>query len=100
MEQYTGKSIFQKVSIGKIFFYEKKQAVVKREMVSDVEAEVTRFEEAKREAQRQLQVLFEKAQKEVGETEAAIFEVHMMMLDDEDYCDSIYNIIREQEMIA
>ena len=100
MEQYTGKSIFRKVTIGKIFFYEKNQAVVKREKVSDVEAEVKRFEEAKNEAQRQLQVLFEKAQKEVGEAEAAIFEVHMMMLDDEDYCESIYNIIRVQELTA
>ena len=100
MEQYTGKSIFRKVTIGKIFFYEKNQAVVKREKVSDVEAEVKRFEEAKSKAQSQLQTLFEKAQKEVGEAEAAIFEVHMMMLDDEDYCDSVYNIIREQEMNA
>ena len=100
MEQYTGKSIFHKVAIGKIFFYEKNQAVVKREKVSDVEAEVKRFEEAKTEAQSQLQTLYEKAQKEVGEAEAAIFEVHMMMLDDEDYCHSVYNIIREQEMNA
>lgn len=100
MEQYTGKSIFRKVTIGKIFFYEKNQAVVKREKVSDVEAEVKRFEEAKTEAQSQLQTLYEKAQKEVGEAEAAIFEVHMMMLDDEDYCHSVYNIIREQEMNA
>lgn len=98
MEQYTGKTIFRKVTIGTIFFYEKNQAVVKREKVSDVDQEIKRFEEAKTEAKSQLQTLFEKAQKEVGEAEAAIFEVHMMMLDDEDYCDSVYNIIREQKM--
>lgn len=100
MEQYTGKTIFRKVTIGTIFFYEKNQAVVKREKVSDVDQEIKRFEEAKTEAKSQLQTLFEKAQKEVGEAEAAIFEVHMMMLDDEDYCDSVYNIIREQKMNA
>lgn len=100
MEQYAGKSIFRKMAIGKIFFYEKNQIVVKREKVENPDAEITRFQKAKTTAQEQLQVLFEKAQKEVGESEAAIFEVHMMMLDDDDYCESIYNIIRDQAMSA
>lgn len=85
------------MAIGKIFYYEKNQTSVKREKVEDVEAEVTRFNEAKETAKGQLERLFEKAQREVGETEAAIFEVHMMMMDDGDYLDSIYNIIRTQE---
>lgn len=100
MEQYKGKSIFKKMAIGKIFYYEKNQTSVKREKVEDVEAEVTRFNEAKETAKGQLERLFEKAQREVGETEAAIFEVHMMMMDDGDYLDSIYNIIRTQETCA
>ena len=100
MEQYTGKSIFKKMAIGKIFYYEKNQTAVKREKVEDVEAEVKRFDSARETAKEQLQRLFEKAQREVGETEAAIFEVHMMMMDDGDYLDSVYNIIRTQETCA
>ena len=100
MEQYKGKSIFKKMAIGKIFYYEKNQTAVKREKVEDVEAEAARFDSAREKAKEQLQHLFEKAQREVGETEAAIFEVHMMMLDDGDYLDSVYNIIRTQETCA
>ena len=100
MEQYKGKSIFKKMAIGKIFYYEKNQTAVKREKVEDVEAEAARFDSAREKAKEQLQHLFEKAPREVGETEAAIFEVHMMMLDDGDYLDSVYNIIRTQETCA
>ena len=100
MEQYKGKSIFKKMAIGKIFYYEKNQTAVKREKVEDVEAEAARFDSAREKAKEQLQHLFEKAQREVGETEAAIFEVHMMMLDDGDYLDSLYNILRTQETCA
>ena len=98
MEKYSGKSIFRKISIGKILFYEKKQAIIKREKVKYIEAEIDRFKEAKKTAQEQLGLLCEKAQKEVGESGAAIFEVHGMMLDDEDYCDSICNIIESQQV--
>lgn len=100
MEQYSGKSIFKKVAMGKIFYYEKNQVAVKREKVEDTEAEIQRLEVARAMAQEQLNGLYEKALKEVGENEATIFEVHMMMLDDEDYCESIYNIIRTQNMNA
>lgn len=98
MEQYSGKSIFKKIAIGKIFYYEKKQAVIKREKVEDTNAEIERFKEAKTIAQEQLGVLYEKALQEVGESGAAIFEVHVMLLDDEDFCDSIYNIIESQQV--
>ena len=100
MERYTGKSIFRKIAIGKIFFYEKNDYVVKRTHTDDVQAELDRFEAAKEKAAGQLQKLYEKAVKEVGETGAAIFEVHQMMLEDEDYCDSVKNIVAQEEVGA
>ena len=100
MERYTGKSIFKKVAIGRIFFYEKVEYTVKREKVEDVEAEIKRFDAAKVVAISQLDRIYQKAVKEVGEDNAEVFEVHKMMMDDEDYLDSIYNIIREEKVCA
>ena len=100
MEQYQGKSIFSKIAIGKIFYYEKNQAMVQRHKVEDTAAEISRFHAAKETAKAQLQVLYEKAKAEVGAAEAEIFEVHTMMLDDEDYCGSIENMIQVQEANA
>ena len=100
MEVYSGKSIFQGIAIGKILFYEKQEAEVKRCKVEDKEAELKRYENAKEEAIAQLQKLYEKACKEVGEVNAAVFEVHAMMLEDGDYNDSIHNMIEQQEVNA
>lgn len=100
MEQYSGKPVSRKIAIGRIYYYEKIRASVKREKPEDLEAEVERFQTARRTAQDQLQMLYFKARKDVGETEAAIFEVHMMMLNDDDFCESVYNIIRTQETNA
>lgn len=100
MKQYSGKPVSRKIAVGKILYYEKSQAAVKRRKVEDLEAETERFERAKKTAQEQLGELYQKALKEAGETEAAIFEVHIMMMDDEDFCDSVYNIIRTQETNA
>lgn len=100
MEKYSGKSIFRKVAIGRIFFYEKNTAVVKRIKVDDPKAEMERFEEAKEAAKAQLQGLYEKALQEVGDSGAAIFEVHMMMIDDLDYNGSIQNMIESQSVNA
>lgn len=100
MEQYSGKPVSRKIAIGRIYYYEKSRASVKREKPEDLEAEVERFQTARRTAQDQLQMLYFKARKDVGETEAAIFEVHMMMLNDDDFCESVYNIIRTQETNA
>lgn len=100
MEKYSGKSIFRKVAIGRIFFYEKNTAVVKRMKVDDPKAELERFEQAKEVAKAQLQGLYEKAQQEVGDSGAAIFEVHMMMIDDLDYNGSIQNMIESQNVNA
>ena len=100
MEQYSGKPVSRKIAIGRIYYYEKSRASVKRAKPEDLEAEVERFQTARRTAQDQLQMLYFKARKDVGETEAAIFEVHMMMLNDDDFCESVYNIIRTQETNA
>lgn len=100
MEQFEGKKIYSGVAIGKIFFYSKKENQVVRKKVDDVEAEVNRYEEAKAQAIKELNALYEKAVKDVGEVNAQIFEVHAMMLEDGDYNDSVYNIIREQEVNA
>lgn len=100
MEKYSGKSIFRKVAIGRIFFYEKNTAVVKRIKVDDPKAEMERFEEAKEAAKAQLQGLYEKALQEVGDSGAAIFEVHMMMIEDLDYNGSIQNMIESQSVNA
>lgn len=100
MEQFTGKSIFKGTAIGRILFYSKNQQQVKRTRVEDVEAEVARYEEAKAKAIEQLGKLHDKAVAEVGEDNAMIFEVHAMMLEDDDYNDSVYNIIRNDGVNA
>jgi len=100
MEKFAGKSIFRKVAIGKIFFYEKNTAVVKRTKIEDAKTELDRFEHAKETAKAQLQNLYEKALQEVGDSGAAIFEVYMMMIDDLDYNGSIQNMIESQSVNA
>lgn len=100
MEQFTGKSIFKGTAIGRILFYSKNQQQVKRTKVEDVETEIARYEEAKAKAIEQLGQLHDKAVAEVGEDNAMIFEVHAMMLEDDDYNDSVYNIIRNDEVNA
>ncbi len=98
--QLEGKSVFGGIAIGKLSVYNKKDNQVKRRKVEDVAAEETRFSEAREAAKEQLKGLYEKALKEVGEVNAAIFEVHQMMLDDLDYVESIINMIRTQEVNA
>lgn len=95
-----GKSVFGGIAIGRLSIYNKKENQVKRERITDVEAEITRFTDAKETAKEQLKGFYEKAVKEVGEVNAAIFEVHQMMLDDLDYVESITNMIRTQEVNA
>lgn len=96
----TGKSVFGGVEIGKIAFYKRNNRQVKRWRVEDAEAEVARFENAKSMAVDQLQGLYEKAMKDVGEENAMIFEIHQMMLEDLDYLESIIHIITNQHVNA
>ena len=100
MERYTGKSILKGIAIGKIIFYSKEEQVVQRRSITDPEAELARYENARETAIEQLQALYEKALKEVGEVNAAIFEVHAMMLEDDDFNDSVKNIIESQKINA
>ncbi|MDC7286415.1 phosphoenolpyruvate--protein phosphotransferase [Blautia schinkii] len=100
MNVLEGKSVFSGIAIGKISILQKVDTSVKRVHIEDVEAETARVEQAKDTAVAQLQKLYEKAVQEVGESGAAIFEVHQMMLDDEDYLDSIRNIIHTESVNA
>lgn len=100
MEMYTGKSIFKGIAIGKILFYQKGEQPVKRVKIEDTAEQIKRYEDARAKAAEQLQGLYEKALKEVGEANAAVFEVHQMMLEDDDYIDSVVNIIETQQVNA
>ena len=100
MEKYTGKSILKGIAIGKICFYSKGELQVKRTNVQDTQHELDRFEKAKEKTIDQLHALYDKALKEVGEANASIFDVHAMMLEDDDYNDSIKNMIVSQSVNA
>lgn len=93
-----GKSVFHDVCIGKIVFYKRSERTIKRYKVEDTESELKRFHEAKETALSQLQELYDKAVADVGEANAAIFEIHQMMLEDLDYIESIENIITSQQV--
>lgn len=95
-----GKSVYGGIAIGRISIFDKGESQVKREVVDDVPAEIDRFMTAKEKAKEQLQKLYDKAIKEVGEANAMIFEVHQMMLDDLDYVESITNMIETQKINA
>lgn len=100
MKNYKGKSVFSGIAIGKICVYQKGEQQVTRVKVEESDREISRYTEAKEEAINQLKVLYDKAVKEVGEANAAIFEIHQMMLDDNDYNESVENIIRTQKVNA
>ena len=100
MDTYTGKSIFKGIAIGKILFYQKGEQAVTIVKIQDAQAEIKRYEDATQQAIEQLNALYEKAVKEVGEVNAAVFEVHAMMLEDDDYMDSIRNMIETQQVNA
>ena len=100
MQVYSGKSVFGGIAIGKISVYKKNEQQVKRVRTEDTKGELARYEAAKAAAVEQLQELYQKVLKEVGEANAAIFEIHQMMLDDGDYNESVENIIETQKVNA
>ena len=100
MQGYSGKSVFGGIAIGKISVYKKNEQQVKRVRTEDTKGELARYEAAKAAAVEQLQELYQKALKEVGEANAAIFEIHQKMLDDGDYNESVENIIETQKVNA
>ncbi len=100
MQLYHGKSVFGGIAIGKISVFSKKEHKITRVKIENTDAELTRFAKAKEQALEQLAELYDKACKEVGEANAAIFEVHQMMLEDDDFIDSICSIISTQQVNA
>ncbi|WP_024858312.1 phosphoenolpyruvate--protein phosphotransferase [Ruminococcus albus] len=100
MVVYQGKGVYGAVAVGKVSVFSRSSADVRRVNVNDTEKELSRVEAAKEMAAQQLEAIHSKALKEVGEANAEIFEVHLMMLDDEDYNDSIKSIIETQKVNA
>ncbi|MDD6235724.1 MAG: phosphoenolpyruvate--protein phosphotransferase [Lachnospiraceae bacterium] len=100
MKVYEGKSVYNGIAIGRIRLFSKDERQVKRVRVNDTDAELARYEEARKKSIEELAALYDKALKEVGEANAAIFEVHQMMLEDDDYNDSVKNIITSQGVNA
>lgn len=100
MKVYEGKSVYSGIAIGRIRLFSKDERQVKRVRVSDTDAELARYEDARKKSIGELAELHDKALKEVGEANAAIFEVHQMMLEDDDYNDSVRNIITSQGVNA
>lgn len=100
MQCFQGKSVYKGIAMGPIVVLKKNDYQVKRTRIEDTEAEVKRVDEALKASQEQLQKLYDKAVREVGEASAAIFEVHQMMLEDEDYLEAIQNMIRTEQVNA
>lgn len=100
MVTYVGKSILKGIAVGRLLFYAKEEQMVQRRSVDDVEAELLRYEKARAEAMAELSALYEKALKEVGEVNAAIFEVQSMMLEDDDFNDAVRNLMESQKVNA
>lgn len=100
MEKYMGKSVYKGTAIGPVNVLKKRDSVIRRVHVEDTEGELRRLDEAKEQALLQLSRLYDKALQEVGEVNAAIFEVHQMMLEDDDYQDSIRSMIRNEQVNA
>ena len=100
MRIFTGKGIYGAVAVGTVSVFRKQNAAVRCVHVEDTEAEKRRLAAAKELSAAQLQEIYEKALKEAGEANAAIFETHRILLDDDDYNDSICNIIESQSVNA
>lgn len=100
MLKLSGKAVYKGIVLGKVTVLKQNEQQVKRSKVDDADAEIFRVEKAVKEAQEQLQRLYDKAVKEVGEASAAIFKVHQMMLEDEDYLEAIHNMIRTEMVNA
>ena len=100
MVTFKGKGVSGGAAMGKVYVFRRDDIMVKREKTDNAENEIRRFEEAKKAALIQLGKVYEKALKEVGEAGAAIFEIHMMMTEDEDYNDAVTEMIRCQNVNA
>lgn len=100
MKRFQGKGVYSAVAVGKVSLFEKADAAVKHVRITEIAAEKARYEKAKTIAVRQLDEIYNKALREVGEADAAIFEIHQMMLGDDNYNDSILKIIEDENVNA
>ena len=100
MQSFQGKSVYKGIVMGPVVVLKKNDYQVKRSRIEDADAETSRVQEAVKRSQEQLQKLYDKALKEVGEASAAIFEVHQRMLEDEDYLEAIQNMIQTEMVNA
>lgn len=100
MTTLKGKGVYGAIALGHISVFTRREASVKRTHIEDIEAEKARLTKAKEKATEQLRTIYEKALKEVGEANAQIFEIHQMMIEDEDYNESIESIIETQSVNA
>ena len=100
MQCFQGKSVYKGIAMGPVVVLRKNDYQVKRTRIEDAEAEAARVDVALKASQEQLQKLYDKAVKEVGEASAAIFEVHQMMLEDEDYLEAIQSMISTEQVNA
>ena len=100
MEAVTGRSVYGGIAIGKLSVLRREDTTVKRIRTEDYKAETERFHKARKDAKKELKVLYDKALKEVGSINAMIFEVHRMMLDDPDYVEAVENTIKSQKINA
>lgn len=100
MQKFEGKSVYKGIVLGPVVVLKKNDYQVKREKIEDANAEMARITDAVEKSQEQLQKLYDKAVKEVGEASAAIFEVHQMMLEDEDFQEAIESMVRTEMVNA
>ena len=95
-----GKSVFSGITMGPLALFHRNTVSTARRRIKDTDAEVERFQEARLASIEQLKDMYEKAVQKVGEEEAAVFEVHQMMLDDDDYIDNIITLISQEKINA
>lgn len=100
MRSYKGKSVYKGIAMGPVYVFRKKCSRVKRRTIENTEEELERLKQALTAAEKELSELYSKALVQVGEVSAAIFDVHRMMLEDEDYLDAIRNMIRIEQVNA
>ena len=100
MLRLSGKAVYKGIAAGTAVILRKNDEQVKRRKIDDADAEIRRFLQAGKESALQLQVLYDKAVKEVGEAGASVFKVHQMMLKDEDYVNTVYSMIRTEQVNA
>lgn len=95
MDKYIGKSVLKGVAVGRVFWYQKQDYHIEKRTIPDIDGEIARFQDALKAAREQLTALYDEALASVGEDHAAIFDIHRMMLEDDDYLEAIDAVIRE-----